>query len=513
MTSPGQLSSPMDEKKPEIDHVEHKAEPVEHVEDLKKPVDTTVDSAVSHEIEVLRSMSDEELAAEEKKLVRKIDIALMPTLFVLLILNYLDRNALSSARVQGIEKSLGMVGNQFNTAISLLFVGYILGQIPSNMILSKTRPSIYLGTCVMIWSLVSLSTGFVKNYHQLLAVRILLGFTESPYFPGALFLLSTWYTKQELAFRTAFLYCGSLLAGAFSGLIAAGVENGLDGAKGMESWRWLFIVDGSVSGFFAIVSIFILPDYPATTRWLSTREKAIAVWRMERDGGQRDEDDEGMFKGLMMALTDYRLYLLAIIIITKTTAAAVTQFIPTVIQTFKFNKVITLLLSAPPYLVASVISLLVSRLSDRRPERCWHIAIPVAVGMIGNIIAVSSLNTGARYFSIFLMLGGLYGCYTVSLSWISTTFPRPRTKRASAYAVINALGNIAQVYSPYLYPSTDSPRYTTAFATNSAITALAVVFCFVLRAILKRDNKRMDREEMEAEERGLEVEGRARYVL
>lgn len=81
----------------------------------------------------------------------KIDFTLLPTLFILLILNYLDRNALASARVQGIEKSLGLVGTQFNSAISLLFVGYILGQIPSNMILSKTRPSIYLSVCVMVW--------------------------------------------------------------------------------------------------------------------------------------------------------------------------------------------------------------------------------------------------------------------------------------------------------------------------------------------------------------------------
>jgi hypothetical protein len=121
----------------------------------------------------------------------------MPTLFVLLILNYLDRNALASARVQGIEADLGMEGNQFNSAISLLFVGYIIGQLPSNIILNRSRPSIYLSCCVFVWvrflplffsflrsqtnsslqGMVSLSTGFVKNYHQLLAVRILLGFT------------------------------------------------------------------------------------------------------------------------------------------------------------------------------------------------------------------------------------------------------------------------------------------------------------------------------------------------
>ncbi|KIR89996.1 nicotinamide mononucleotide permease [Cryptococcus deuterogattii CBS 10090] len=351
-------------------------EQVEHVEDKSGGNIPLQNDAVAAEIELLRQMSPEDFAIEERKLLRKIDFTLLPTLFILLILNYLDRNALASARVQGIEKSLGLVGTQFNSAISLLFVGYILGQIPSNMILSKTRPSIYL-------AIVSLCTGFVKNYHQLLAVRILLGFTESPYFPGALFLLSTWYTKKELAYRTAFLYTGSLLSGAFSGLIAAGVQNGLDGKLGMESWRWLFILEGAITGFAALISIFVLPDYPATTKWLSTREKAVAVYRMEQDGGSRDEDDQGLIHSLKLAICDYRLYLLATVIITKTTAGAVTQFFPTVIATFGFNKVITLVLLAPPYLVTTGLSLLISRLSDRKPERCFHLALPLTVGMIG----------------------------------------------------------------------------------------------------------------------------------
>jgi hypothetical protein len=176
------------------------------------------------EIEKITLLNEEDFKAEERALLKKvrppffffsfslclfpahrylpsrqIDFTLMPTLFVLLILNYLDRNALASARVQGIEADLGMTGNQFNTSISLLFVGYIIGQLPSNIILNRSRPSIYLSCCVFVWvrflplffsflrsqtnsslqGMVSLSTGFVKNYHQLLAVRILLGFTGS----------------------------------------------------------------------------------------------------------------------------------------------------------------------------------------------------------------------------------------------------------------------------------------------------------------------------------------------
>lgn len=103
---------------------------------------------------------------------------------------------LRSARVQGLEKDLGLVGTQFNTAISILFVGYILGQVPSNLILSRVRPSLYLSGFVALWGAVSMSTALADNYTHLIVIRFFLGVTESPYFPGALFLLSSWYPKK-----------------------------------------------------------------------------------------------------------------------------------------------------------------------------------------------------------------------------------------------------------------------------------------------------------------------------
>ncbi|GAA5892665.1 hypothetical protein JCM6882_000551 [Rhodosporidiobolus microsporus] len=487
-------------------------------------------SELQAEIEKLMELSEEDFKREERALLKKIDFTLMPTLFVLLVLNYLDRNALASARVQGIEEDLGMVGTQFNTAISLLFVGYIVGQLPSNMILSRSRPSIYLSCCVFIWGMVSLSTGFVQNYHQLLAVRILLGFTESPYFPGALFILSSWYSKSELALRTATLYCGSLLSGAFSGLISAGIEAGLDGALGYESWRWLFIIEGAITGFIAILAFFILPDYPATTKRLSLRERALAVYRLERDTGVRDDDSATMLQNLKAAVCDYRLWFLAIITACKTTASAVTQFFPTVMQTFGYSRVNTLLLTTPPYILATLVSLGLSRLSDKNPllknpgpERSIHFSAALAFGMIGFIIAATTTAVGPRYFSLFIILCGTHGNFNVLLAWYSGVFQRPRGKRAMAISMINALGNLAQIWSPYLYPKSDSPMYTTAFVTNSIMTAVAIALCMGLRFLLMRDNARMDREEAEydskADEAGSEMasgrpfERKPRYVL
>lgn len=145
---------------------------------------------------------------------------------------------------------------------------------------------------------------------------------------GALYILSSWYTKKEIATRTAILYSGSLLSGAFGGLLAAGIQAGLDGKRSIKAWQWLFIIEGCLTVFFAILGLFILPDFPSNTRFLSEKERAIAVLRLERDAGEADEERTSVWKGLRDSILDYKVWLLVAIVLFKTSAASFTQFIP-----------------------------------------------------------------------------------------------------------------------------------------------------------------------------------------
>ena len=179
------------------------------------------------------------------------------------LLNYIDRNNYAAARLQGLEDDLHLVGEQYQTGLSILFVGYILMQVPSNLILNFfARPSLYLGmlpdnkwvnslipagfwTCA--WGLLSACTSQVKSYGGIVACRFLLGFCESPFFAGVIFYLSKWYTKRELALRMSLFYAGSLLSGAFGNLIAAGILDGLAGKRGLTAWQWLYVIEGTVT--------------------------------------------------------------------------------------------------------------------------------------------------------------------------------------------------------------------------------------------------------------------------
>jgi MFS family permease len=198
----------------------------------------------------------------EKKLLRKIDTRLMPLLMLIYVLNYLDRNNIATARLGTLEDDLGLVGTQYNTVISIFFVGYILTQIPTNMILDKVRPSLFLPAVMCAWGVVSTCTAAVHNYQGLIALRFVLGFVEAPFFPGALFLLSSWYTKKELAARISILYAAGQMAGAFGGLLGSAIMAGMVDVAGLPAWRWLFLIEGVIVFPVAGLAMWILPKYP-----------------------------------------------------------------------------------------------------------------------------------------------------------------------------------------------------------------------------------------------------------
>ncbi|KAF2139294.1 uncharacterized protein K452DRAFT_74939 [Aplosporella prunicola CBS 121167] len=485
------------------------------LQDLDKHGNTHVENVVDPALnDELAQLSPEQYAAAERKLIWKLDLRIMPCLWLMIVLNYLDRNALANARIQGIEESLNLKGSQFNTAISVLFAGYIALQIPSNLILTRVRPSLYLPGCMAAWGVVSGLSAAVHNFEGLVIVRFFLGMVEAPYFPGALLLLSSWYTKRELALRTSVLYSGSLLAGGFGGLVGAGVQSGLDGSRGLDSWRWLFIIEASLTVFVALCSMLILPDYPHSTKSLSPLERAIAVRRIQVMASISDEKKGSVLYGLRLAITDYKVWLLSLMMIAKTSAGAVMSFIPTLAETFGYGKVETLLLVAPPYVFATIVALAVSYSSDRFSERAYHVVIPMVFAMAGYIMAASTLALPARYLSLFLMLAGQYGPYNVALAWISSTIPQPLEKRSAAIAIINTIGNIAQIYSPYFY--FDGPRYYQAMIANACFCLACLCATLILRWCLLWENRKLasaEANEVQEPDNGRIDEKGFRYLL
>lgn len=192
-------------------------------------------------------MTPEHRARVEKSLKRKLDLRC--SLFVAIyIMNYLDRNNIAAARLKGLQDDLHLDNTEYSTCLSILYVGYILMQIPSNMLINGLeRPSLYLSIVMLIWGLISTLSGVVHDFKGMVVTRFFLGFVEAAFLPGVLLILSKWYTRRELTLRNAILFCGNLISNAFSALVGAGVLSNMQGTLGHAAWRWLFWIEGAVT--------------------------------------------------------------------------------------------------------------------------------------------------------------------------------------------------------------------------------------------------------------------------
>lgn len=241
-----------------------------------------------------------------------------PVQVVIYIMNYLDRNNMGAAKLKGLERDLGIAGDEskFQTCLSILYVGYILMQVPSNMLINTiSRPSLYISVIMLMWGMVSTLSGITHNFSGMVATRFFLGFVEAAFLPGALMILSKWYTRRELTKRNAILFCGNLISNAFSSLIGAGVLSNMEGTLGHAAWRWLFWIEGAATMLFAISAAFILPDLPHNTRGFTKEELEVAQLRMTEDVGVADVDSEDMgpLDGLWMALKDVKVYVMMVV--------------------------------------------------------------------------------------------------------------------------------------------------------------------------------------------------------
>lgn len=219
---------------------------------------------------------------------------------------------------------------------------------------------------------------------------------------GALFLISSWYKRSEMGFRSALLFSATQVGSAFSGLIGAGIQSSLDGARGLESWRWLFIIEGSITVFVALCSLAILPDWPSTTRWLTPTGRAVAEWRLIRDAGQVDEDDESWSYGFKLTFKDWRVYVFCVMLLCIQVSSATSNFFPSVVETLGYSRVKTLLLTAPPYFLGMTISIVNNYSADRLQNSSFHIMWPMVLSIIGFVVGASATAEGPRYFAMMV---------------------------------------------------------------------------------------------------------------
>ncbi|KAE9390978.1 MFS general substrate transporter, partial [Gymnopus androsaceus JB14] len=433
----------------------------------------------------------------ERKLVRKLDMRVMPTILLVFIMNYIDRTAITTARLKGLEQDLHLSDLQYNVVLSILYVTYCPAQIPSNMMLNWiTRPSLYIGICVVLWGLISTMTGVTQSYGGILAIRFCIGIPESAFYPGAIYLLSRWYTKKELAFRSAILYGGLLISNAFGSLMAAGILANMEGKLGIRAWRWLFFIEGAITMFIGLNTMWLLPDHPVNTRWVTSQERRLAQARLAEDAGEADKDNpkDSPFKGLLMALKDLKVWIFAIMTAAQLLGLSFLNFFPTLTSTLGFDTTVSLVLAAPPWLLTTILCCLNAWHADRTGERFFHQSSLWWGVMLGFIISLATMNTAARYVSMFLMAGGYTGS-AITLVWAANTFPRPPAKRAAAIGLINGIGNLGSLMGSYTWKAEWGPDYHPSMGISFGSLVIATILSLGTFISVYKYNQKLDQNE------------------
>ncbi|KAI0854661.1 nicotinamide mononucleotide permease [Xylaria cubensis] len=442
----------------------------------------------------LAALSEDEYKKLGKRATLRMDCVIMPVLVIMFILNFLDRQNLASAKLAGIEQDLDITDVQYQTCVSILFVGYILLQVPSNLVLGRIKwPGVYICCGMAVWGAISALMSTVQGFGGLLAARVFLGVVEAIFFPGALYFLSLFYNRKQYALRAAILYSGSQLGNAFGTLFAIGVLR-LDGQHGLAGWRWLFLIEGVLTTGLALTFAFILPNSNQKILGMSKIECDWVQWNMLSDQGQNNNSEEISNKqGFILAVTDPKTWLLTGTLYSIFIVSALTNFFPSVVGGLGYDRTTTYGLTAPPFVLSVIVMLVIGFHSDRQQERWLHIVAPLIITAIANIIALSSLNVAARYFAILILPGSFYSAAVVTLSWVSNSISQPAPKRAAAIALVNAICNTPNIWGSYLYFG--APRYVVAFIVNLVAAGLAIGFATATRIYLRRQNAKLDRGE------------------
>ncbi|KAI9484448.1 major facilitator superfamily domain-containing protein [Zychaea mexicana] len=470
--------------------------------DTKEEVTThengVVPSTTTQAMKDVESMGDAKSTVsqhDEKKLLRKLDLRLLPILCGLYLLGYLDRSNIGNAKLGGLLTDLNLTTDQFQWCLSIFYFGYVIFDIPSNIIMKRWRPSFWLATLTFTWGIVAMCMAAVKDFAGLLVCRLMLGILEAGFFPGVLFFLSIWYKRREYGRRVSYFWSFSSLAGAFGGLIAYGIAK-----IPTHILNTLFIIEGAPSVVLALFAAWYLPNNPETAKFLSTDERELEVSRLATDQGPAN-DHSWSWPRAVSVFTDYKTYTFMFIYITGTSALqGVTLFLPSIISGMgQWDRAASQALTTPPYFLAFILTNVAGWSSDRFFDRAYHMVGINLIGMAGFLMLmfIPEGQVGVRYFAACVCTVAVYANVPVKVAWFNNNFAG-LTRRALASAAIVAIGTIGGAIGGQIY--FDEPLYfggnTIAFCCLGAQT----IADLGLRFMLARENKRRDKLTQEQKE-------------
>jgi len=414
----------------------------------------------------------------------KIARRIMPFLVLLFVVAWLDRINVGMARLQMVG-DLGFSDAAFGFGIGIFYLGYLLFEIPSNLLLERIGARKTFARITILWGLTSIATMLVKTPAEFYGLRTLLGAFEAGLLPGAVLYLTYWFPARRRARMTGLFVAAIPIAGIVGGPLSGVIMRSMSGRLGLANWQWLFLLEGLPSILMGLLTFTIFADKPATARWLTDAEKQIVLADLDADNRRAGERQHG----LMRALTNPQVWLLTMIQFCLTSAiATLPVWTPIIIEGLGIsNATVIGLLSAVPNMIGMLTLIVVSRHSDRTLERRYHSALPCLACAAG----VASIGLFAHYPLMTFAALAVGTAASVSASAPFWQFPPmllTGSAAAGGIALINSIGSFSGLFAPWAVGWLRDQTGQTSTGLY-VVAALEVIAAFLILRYLPRSSR------------------------
>ena len=411
---------------------------------------------------------------------RKITLRLIPYLFVCYLFNYLDRVNVGFAKLQMLDE-LGMSETVYGLGAGIFFIGYLACGIPSNLLLQRIGARQWIAIIMVAWGLLSTSLMFVTTPTSFYILRLLTGAAEAGFFPGVVLYLTRWFPAARhgrvmASFMSAIPVSG-VLGGLVSGWILAHFSLGQGGLAG---WQWLFLLQGLPTVVLGVGVWFILSDGVDHAGWLQSEERAALRQALVEDNRSKPAGAADSFASVVRNPAIWMFGILYFCI--QSGVYAINFWLPSIIRNSGLNDPVTIgVLSAVPYLAATIVMVAVGRSADRLQERRWHLAVPLGLGAMGLAIAAAFAdNTVVALCGLTLATAG--ALTSLPMFWPLANGSLTAAAAAGGLALINSTGQIAGFVSPYLVGWIKDSTGSTQIALYLIAGGMALGLMLVSRA-------------------------------
>ncbi|KAI0026214.1 pantothenate transporter liz1 [Xylariomycetidae sp. FL0641] len=415
---------------------------------------------------------------EERRFLAKIDWWILSYCCVAYFVKYLDQTNVSNAYVSGMKEDLGMVGNQLNLLTTFWNIGYILGQLPSQLVLTKVRPSLWLPSLEIGWSALVIGMAGAKDVETLYVLRFFVGLLEASAYPGIMTLLGNWYTPAELGKRACIFQASSSAAQMFSGYLQAALYSGMDGRAGLRAWRWLFVFDGIIGIPIALYGYWAIPDAPTSTkaRWLRSEDRERAIGRMESCG--REPMKKLTWRIIRDIVTSWPVWVFCSMFIVHVLAIRVYSYMNLWLKaTQMYTTEEVNIIPSAGYGAQIFFTLSYAWASDALRKRWPAILVACLIAMTGTII----LSVYPEHNTAAMMAGWLLtfletGAGALIVTWINEICSHSAEQRAIIIGVVETAAFTFSAWVPlFVYDTGEAPHFSIGYEMAAMFFGLEVL--------------------------------------